>query len=57
MNGVEVDADCSEFVAEAQKRGVLINVANGNVIRLVPPLNITREQLDKVVDVIDEILP
>ncbi|OED30828.1 aspartate aminotransferase family protein [Methanosphaera sp. WGK6] len=57
MVGVEVNYQCGDLVAEAQEKGVLINVANGSVIRFVPPLIITKKELDKVVEVIDEILP
>ncbi|WP_304123647.1 aspartate aminotransferase family protein [Methanosphaera cuniculi] len=57
MIGVELDYACGDLVAKAQDKGVLINVANGNVIRLVPPLIITKEEIDQVVKVIDEILP
>ena len=57
MVGVEVNYECGDLVTKAQEKGVLINVANGNVIRFVPPLIITKEELDKVVEVIDEILP
>lgn len=57
MVGVDINYDCGDLVAKAQEKGVLINVTNGNVIRFVPPLLITREELDKVVEVIDEILP
>jgi acetylornithine/N-succinyldiaminopimelate aminotransferase len=57
MVGVELNYEADDFVAKAQEKGVLINVANHTVIRFVPPLIITKEQLDKVVSVIDEILP
>lgn len=57
MVGVEVNYQCGELVEKAQNNGVLINVANGSVVRFVPPLVITKEELDKVVSVIDEILP
>ncbi|MCD7781505.1 MAG: acetylornithine transaminase [Methanosphaera sp.] len=57
MVGIELDYECGDLVAKAQDKGILINVANGNVVRFVPPLIITKEELDKVVEVIDEILP
>ena len=57
MVGVELNYDCGNLVEKAQEKGVLINVANGNVIRFVPPLVITKEELDEVIEVIDEILP
>ena len=57
MVGVETNYECGDLVSKAQEKGLLINVANGTVIRFVPPLIITREELDKVVEIIDEILP
>lgn len=57
MIGVETNYGCGDLVSKAQEKGLLINVANGTVIRFVPPLIITREELDKVVEIIDEILP
>jgi len=57
MVGLELNYQCGDLVAKAQENGVLINVANGTVVRFVPPLVITRDELDKVVEVIDKILP
>ncbi len=57
MVGLELNYECGDLVAKAQDKGVLINVANGTVVRFVPPLIITKEELDKVVSVLDEILP
>ena len=55
MIGIELDHECGYVAAKAQERGVLVNVTAGNVIRLVPPLVITKEQIDKVVAVIDSV--
>lgn len=57
MVGLELNYQCGDLVAKAQELGVLINVANGSVVRFVPPLIITKDELDKVVTVIDNILP
>lgn len=57
MVGVELNYQCGDLVTKGQEKGVLLNVANGTVLRFVPPLIITKEELDKVVQVIDEILP
>lgn len=57
MVGLELNYQCGDLVAKAQEKGVLINVANGSVVRFVPPLIITKEELDKVVEVLDEIMP
>ena len=38
MIGIELDAPCDELVKKALDAGLLINVTNDNVIRLLPPL-------------------
>lgn len=53
MIGVEITKNCGEVVNEAREQGVLVNCTAENVIRLVPPLTITKEQLDVVVKVLD----
>ena len=54
MVGVELNFPGADVVTEMMKKGVLSNCASGNVIRLVPPLIITKDDLDKVVDVLVE---
>jgi acetylornithine/N-succinyldiaminopimelate aminotransferase len=46
MIGVELTRPCDAIVAEMLAGGVLVNCTNQNVIRIVPPLIITREQID-----------
>ena len=50
MIGIEMDSPCTELVQKAQDRGLLINVAVDNVIRLLPPLTITDEEADQICD-------
>lgn len=52
MMGVELTFEGRPVVEEMLKRGVLSNCTQGNVIRLVPPLVITRTELQKVADVL-----
>lgn len=52
MIGVQLDRDCVGLVARALEQGLLINVTAGNVIRLLPPLILTKEQADKIVDTV-----
>ncbi len=54
MIGIELTFPGGPVVNEMLKRGVLSNCASNTVIRLVPPLNITKEEIDKVVDVLVE---
>lgn len=49
--GVQMDmADASSIVENAINKGLLINVTAGNVVRLVPPLTITYQQLDEFIE-------
>ena len=40
----------------AWRKGLLINCTNGNVLRFVPPLILTRQDVDKAVGILDEVL-
>lgn len=55
MVGMELLIKCDDIVNKARERGVLLNCTSESVLRFVPPLTITKEQLDKVVSVINEI--
>ena len=54
MIGVEIKYPCSKFVEFARECGVLLNCTSDSVLRLVPPLVITKEQIDTVVDVLEQ---
>jgi len=54
--GVELDSPCADIVRDALARGYVINCTVGNVIRLAPPLIVTEEEVDGLVDTLDSIL-
>jgi acetylornithine/N-succinyldiaminopimelate aminotransferase len=54
MIGVEIKYPCSKFVDFAREQGVLLNCTSESVLRLVPPLVITKEQIDTVADVLEQ---
>lgn len=56
MLGVELAAPCAELVKKALDAGLLINVANGNVVRLLPPYILTDEEADQIVSVMSELI-
>lgn len=56
MVGVDLDSDCRALVERALQRGVLINSTGEHTIRLIPPLVVSREQVDRVVNAIGESL-
>jgi len=54
--GVEVDFPASEAVRYFQDERILICSAGPNVIRFIPPLIVTRKDIDRVVETLDSFL-
>ena len=52
MIGVELEVDAAGVRAECLERGVLVNVTQGRVLRLIPPLIIDSEQAEMIVDAV-----
>ncbi len=50
MLAIELTDDCTDLVGKAIDAGLLINVTQGNIIRLLPPLTMTDTEADAVVD-------
>lgn len=55
MIGIELDRDCGELVKLALDNKLLINVTAGKVIRLLPPLIISEDQADEIVETVVKI--
>jgi acetylornithine/N-succinyldiaminopimelate aminotransferase len=45
MLGVHLSVEGAPFVAEAAKRGLLINCTHDHILRLLPPFIVTRAQI------------
>ncbi len=43
------------FEGKLKERGYLVNVAGNNTVRLVPPLTITREEIDGLIAALDDV--
>ncbi len=56
MVGIELTEPGAEYVDKFREKGFLINCTAGNVLRLVPPLTIKKEEIDQFVKALDEIL-
>lgn len=56
MIGVEFDFETKPLVIEMLEQGVIANATAGNILRLVPPLTITYEELGKVMEVLKNAL-
>jgi acetylornithine aminotransferase len=56
MIGIELDRPCGALVEMALAHGLLINVTNERVIRLLPPLVITEQEADHLVDTLSPLI-
>ena len=55
--GMELTRPGREIVNECLDYGAIINCTAGNVLRFVPPLNITKAHVDELISVLDKVLP
>jgi predicted acetylornithine/succinylornithine family transaminase len=56
MLGIELKEKASPYVQSLMERGVIVLLAGATVIRLLPPLVITREEIDGVLSALREAL-
>jgi acetylornithine/N-succinyldiaminopimelate aminotransferase len=54
--GMELKIDGGSIVKEMLKKKILINCTMGNVLRFLPPLIVTQEEIDRVVMALEEVL-
>ncbi len=48
MIGIEMDTDCSKLVNIGLAHRVIFNVTAGNVVRLLPPYNLSDDEVDEI---------
>ena len=56
MIGLEVKENPRGYVAELRNLGLLAPPAGGNVVRLLPPLNATADELTRSVEIFRRVL-
>lgn len=56
MQGLVLDVPVGEVINKAMDRGLLVISAGGNVLRMVPPLIITKENVDEMINILTEVL-
>jgi 4-aminobutyrate aminotransferase-like enzyme len=54
--GVELHAAPDKFMEKALARGVIINLTQTKVIRIAPPINISRAELDAGIDAVIDVI-
>ena len=56
MIGVELSIEGADIVKECMERGLLMNCTGGTILRFVPPLIITRGDVDRAVAILDGVM-
>jgi acetylornithine/succinyldiaminopimelate/putrescine aminotransferase len=56
MWGLELNDAAAPVVAAARERRLLVLTAGPTVIRIVPPLTVTNDELERGVAILDEVL-
>lgn len=54
MIGIEFTTDCKELVLALQKEGLIVLQAGPNVMRILPPLTVSYEEIDQAVSIIEK---
>jgi acetylornithine/N-succinyldiaminopimelate aminotransferase len=56
LQGLVIDGDPGDIVARARAHGLLVSVAGGHVVRLVPPLIVSKAEIDEAIEILDAVL-
>ncbi|BBF43319.1 acetylornithine aminotransferase [Lachnospiraceae bacterium KM106-2] len=56
MQGIEMDHPVIDVILKAQEKGLLVISAGSNIIRLVPPLVITKKNVDEMIEILEKCL-
>ena len=56
MVGVELHDVVSEVIHQCQQKGILVGPAGEKTLRLTPPLIVTKPDIDRLMEVLDEVL-
>ncbi|MDD5428073.1 MAG: aspartate aminotransferase family protein [Candidatus Omnitrophica bacterium] len=53
--GVELSIKGDDIYKECLNAGLLINCTQGSILRIMPPLNVTKAEIDKAVSILDKV--
>jgi acetylornithine/N-succinyldiaminopimelate aminotransferase len=56
MIGIQLTRPGAEIVAKCLQKGLRINCTHDTVIRFMPPMIVTKEQIDEAVEILDSVL-
>ena len=53
--GVDLSIKGDDVYKECLKEGLLINCTQGSILRIMPPLNVTKAEIDKAISILDKV--
>jgi acetylornithine/N-succinyldiaminopimelate aminotransferase len=56
MIGIELTSPGADIVAKCLQKGLRINCTQGNILRFMPSMTITKEQIDQAIGILREVL-
>ncbi len=54
--GLELNIEGGEIYKKCMEKGLLINCTQNNILRIMPALNVTKEEIDKAISILDSVL-
>ena len=56
LQGLIIEGDPGDIVLRARAHGLLLSIAGGSVVRLVPPLVVNKAEIDEAIEILDAVL-
>ena len=56
MIAVELENPCTYLIQKALSKRLLLNVTTDTVLRLLPPLNLTDDEADEIVEIVTSLV-
>ncbi|MEW6102541.1 MAG: aspartate aminotransferase family protein [bacterium] len=56
MIGMDIECDAKKVVSQCLEKGLLINAPSNNCIRFLPPLTITKDEIDEGISILKDVI-
>ena len=56
MIGIQLTGPGNKIVDKCLEKGLRINCTHNTVLRFMPPMNVTKEQIDQAIEILDSVL-
>ena len=56
MIGIQLDAPGADIVDKCLEKGLRINCTHDTVLRFMPPMTVTKDQIDEAMEILDSVI-